>query len=87
MENKGEVRLRNVDIAALTKLEAMASKQGTSRNTLIKKLIETFAFTSEIDAIEEKYATLVQTVLTYVQQNTIELNRLSLLIERGNQHE
>ena len=77
-----ELRLRNVDAAALAKLEQIAEKKGLRRNDYIKRIIENAAYSSELLLLDEKYETLVDTVLQIIQMNTSEINRLASLIER-----
>lgn len=77
-----ELRLRNVDAAALAKLEQIAGKKGLRRNDYIKRIIENAAYSSELLLLDEKYEALVDTVLQIIQMNTSEINRLASLIER-----
>lgn len=77
-----ELRLRNVDAAALAKLEQIAEKKGLRRNDYIKRIIENAAYSSELLLLDEKYESLVDTVLQIIQMNTSEINRLASLIER-----
>ncbi len=77
-----ELRLRNVDAAALAKLEQIAEKKGLRRNDYIKRIIENAAYSSELLLLDEKYEALVDTVLQIIQMNTSEINRLASLIER-----
>lgn len=77
-----ELRLRNVDAAALAKLEQIAEKKGLRRNDYIKRIIENAAYSSELLLLDEKYEALVDTVLQVIQMNTSEINRLASLIER-----
>ena len=73
-----ELRLRNVDAAALAQV---AEKKHLSRNEYIKRLIESAAFSSELQRIEEKYEELLNATLLTIQRNTDELCRLTHLIE------
>lgn len=75
-----ELRLRNVDAAALAKLAQVAEKKHLSRNEYIKRLIESAAFSSELQRIEEKYEELLNATLLTIQRNTDELCRLTHLI-------
>ena len=77
-----ELRLRNVDAAALAKLEQIAEKKELRRNDYIKRIIENAAYSSELLLLDEKYEALVDTVLQIIQMNTSEINRLASLIER-----
>lgn len=77
-----ELRLRNVDAAALAKLEQIAEKKGLRRNDYIKRIVENAAYSSELLLLDEKYEALVDTVLQIIQMNTSEINRLASLIER-----
>lgn len=77
-----ELRLRNVDAAALAKLEQIAEKKGLRRNDYIKRIIENAAYSSELLLLDEKYEALVDAVLQIIQMNTSEINRLASLIER-----
>ena len=77
-----ELRLRNVDAAALAKLEQIAEKKGLRRNDYIKRIIENAAYSSELLLLDEKYEALVDTVLQIIQMNNSEINRLASLIER-----
>lgn len=76
-----EIRLRNVDAAAIAKLDALAQKKGITRNKLIKSLIEQAAVSSEISELEEKYNLLVKQCLSVIAQNSQELAAIRAMKE------
>ena len=78
-----ELRLRNVDPAAVLRLERMAKDRGMQRNELARAILENAAMSPDLMTVNERYSALVKDVLVAIQANTEELERLSDLIERA----
>lgn len=73
-----EIKIRNVDMAAVKKIDQTAKRQGLSRNEYLKRQIEHLALLPELLASEDKYRNLVKEILPVIEKN----NRL---LEQNNQ--
>ena len=78
-----EVRIRNVDAAAVAKIDELAQKRNMSRNAYLKQYIESLAVLDELKELDNRYASLVQTMVEAIEQNTTALIELSELIKSG----
>ena len=76
-----EVRIRNVDAAAIAKIDELAAKRGMSRNAYLKQYIENLAVLEELKELDNRYASLVNIVAEAMEQNTAALNELRRVIE------
>ncbi len=76
-----EVRIRNVDVTALSKISQIAKKKGMSRNTYLKKQIETLSVVHELKEQEDRYISLVNLLTEVIEENTREFTRLRELVE------
>lgn len=76
-----EVRIRNVDAAAIAKIDELAAKRGMSRNAYLKQYIENLAVLEELKELDNRYASLVNIVAEAMEQNTAALNELRRAIE------
>ena len=81
MSIPGEVRIRNVDPAALAKIEQFAKKAGMSRNMYLKRYIETLSVLGDIKELENRYTALVTLTNETMKSNTTVLSRLVELLE------
>lgn len=78
-----EVRIRNVDPAALAKIDSLANKKNMSRNSYLKAYIETLSILGELKELESRYASLVERMGDIVEHNTNEMIELRIIIERS----
>ena len=76
-----EIKIRNIDPAALTKIESLAKKAGMSRNMYLKRYIETLSVLGDIKELENRYTALVTLTNKAMKRNTVTLSRLVELIE------
>lgn len=82
-----EVKIRGVSSKALKQLDEEAAKRDMSRNQLTKSLIESFAITPELQALDEKYAALVRMCLEELKKNTQALHEAARLIKKLSEKE
>lgn len=76
-----EIRIRNVDAGAVARIDQLADKAGKSRNAYLREYIETLSVLNELNELQNKYDSLVNTLLTIVSQNTKEIRLLRQQIE------
>lgn len=69
-QHMGEVKIRNVDDSVIAKLNLLAKKNGLKRETYIRKYLTSLSVIGELIELEDKYASLVKTVLETVDRNT-----------------
>lgn len=77
-----EIKIRNIDAAALHRIDQLADKKGMSRNAYLKSYIETLSVLNELKEQENKYANLVNSVAEVVEHNTEELKKIRYSIEK-----
>lgn len=82
-----EVKIRGVSSKVLKQLDEEAAKREMSRNQLTKSLIESFAITPELQALDEKYAALVRICLEELKKNTKALHEAAQLIKKLSEKE
>lgn len=76
-----EVRIRNVDAAAIARIDQLAAKAGKKRNTYLKEYIETLSILNQLNEQEEKYQSLVNNILNVLTENTKQIRLLRNTIE------
>lgn len=76
------MRIRNVNAAAVARIDQLAKSSNKSRNSYLKQYIETLSVLDELKEQEEKYDTLLSTVTTALLDHSKRLDELTnLLIE------
>lgn len=84
MKNKkfiSEIRIRNVDAAAIARIDQLAAAANKSRNQYLKEYIESLSVLNELKEMEEQYNSLVNNVLTVISHNTEQIRKLRKEIE------
>lgn len=76
-----EVRIRNVDAAAIAKIDELAAKRGMSRNAYLKQYIENLAVLEELKELDNRYASLVISSPRRWNRISAALNELRRVIE------
>ena len=79
-----EIRIRGLSLNVIQLLDAEAAKRKTSRNRLLKSIVESFAIMPEIHSLDEKYSSLIKKVAVVLEKNTEALNRIAESIEEKN---
>lgn len=64
------IKIRNLPAEVVVLLSDSATKAGISREEYCRRLLTTFAIKPEILNLDQKYETLVSTVLTAISKNT-----------------
>lgn len=64
-----ELRIRNVDAAAMEKLNQLAKEKGMSRNAYVKHYLESLSVLGELKEMESKYELLLNVVVDCVERN------------------
>lgn len=82
--NKFELRIRNVDGAAMEKLNQLAKEKGMSRNAFVKEHLERFVALGDVAEVESRYEKLLFQVIECLRENN---DFLSLLKEKTTQEE
>lgn len=88
----GEIRIRNVNAAAVARITQIAKQSGfKSRNAYLKHYIETLAVIPELRNVENRYASLTENVITVLEAQTaiikelkIEINNLEAKLNEQN---
>ena len=65
-----EVKVRDVDPAAVKKVDELAKKQSISRNQFLAALINNFAALEEFKSYQRQYETVINQCLKVIQQNS-----------------
>lgn len=76
--------IREIDPAAIKKIDGLAKQQGISRNTYLANLINNYAALEEFKNFEERYQSILEKSLGVIQQNSICLQEF---IECGKEKE
>jgi len=75
--------VRNIDAAAIAKIDQIAKRKRMSREALLRSQIESFAISAEIVALENRYGKLVEQLTDIVKENTELLKECRQLINTG----
>lgn len=78
-----EVRIRNVDAAAVAKIDQLAAKKGQSRNTYLKSYIEALAVLDILAEQENKFDNALSAFTFVLQEQGRKINEIKSLIEGG----
>jgi hypothetical protein len=76
-----EVRIRNVDAAAIKKIDELAKQKNMSRNTFLKAYIESLSVMGELKEMDIRYTLLVENVAGIIERNTLLMEELRYLID------
>lgn len=71
MNEKGvrryRIDVRNLDEFTINRITEMAEKAGMTREAYVRMHLKNLAVTGEMKALEDKYSTLVKTLLDYIE--------------------
>lgn len=76
-----EVRIRNVDAGAIARIDQLAATANKSRNQYLKEYIENLSVLNELKEMDNHYESLVNNVLTVINNNTEQIRRLRKELE------
>ncbi len=76
-----EVRIRNVDAGAIARIDQLADAANKSRNQYLKEYIENLSVLNELKEMDNHYESLVNNVLTVINNNTEQIRRLRKELE------
>lgn len=76
-----ELRIRNVDAAAVARIDQLAEKAGKSRNAYLKEYIETLSILNQLQEKDDSYTSLVNNILNVISENTKQIRLLRQEIE------
>ena len=71
-----EIRVRNINISCLNRIDQLAKKSNQSRNSYLKNAIENMAVHQNILDMDMKYTELCEKVFLVLQANTKSVNQL-----------
>jgi predicted transcriptional regulator len=77
-----DLTIRNLDDAAGTKLTQLAKKKHMSRESYIRKYLETLSVIDDMKQLDLKYEGLVKEMAGVIENNTQELNEIYLLLDQ-----
>lgn len=63
-----DIKIRDVDAAAIAKIDELAKKKGLSRNEFLKRCISTFAISQEVIDLDQKYHDLIDVLADRLEQ-------------------
>ena len=72
-----ELRIRNVDMSAVARIDELATEKGMSRNKYLKFYIEQLSILTDLKEMESKYSRLVEGIIGAVEINTKELIKVN----------
>lgn len=75
------ISIRKIPPSVAEKLDELASKSNLSREAYLRKYLTSISLMSDIQECEDKYANLVKTLLEVVERNTLEMERIRLILE------
>lgn len=64
---KYQIQVRNLDEFTVTRLTDLAKEAGMNRENYLRTLLKNFALQGEVKEVEEKYVTLIQELMDYIQ--------------------
>lgn len=76
-----EIKIRNVDPAAVKKIDELAKKKKLSRNQYLKNYVETLSVLEELKKQEERYVELTKLLAGLVERNTTVLSKVDRVLE------
>lgn len=75
--------IRNIDEYTYLKISEFAEEAGMKRETYLRQILQNFAISGQVKAMEDKYTSLVNSLTEYIkmqgdiiEQNTILLNKI-----------
>lgn len=74
--------IRNVDPIIVKKIDEMAKKQSISREEFLRKKLEQMSSLAITEEINDKYSEIVTLTVSVIKENTKELNKLNMLLEK-----
>lgn len=78
-----EVRIRNVDAAAIAKIDQLAKASNfKSRNAYLKHYIETLSVLEDLKEQENRYMSLVSNISEILKNQTATIESMKLKLER-----
>ncbi len=79
--------IRDLEPYAVQKIDELAKRSELSRNTYLKRLIESASVIDELRDQEERYARLVEMLSGVISENTIVMEKISQLAGYGRRYE
>lgn len=81
----GYLTIRNVSDTTILKLDEIAKKKGMSRQALIRNTLDTFVLSSDIRAVENRYAELLNQIIPVLKENAKTLDEVKALVQNVEQ--
>ena len=78
-----EIRIRNVDAAAVVKIDRLARERGMSRSEFLRRYLERLSVTPQLQEREDHYAALAQQTVEILQVMQEKIDGLEKEIRRG----
>jgi len=76
-----DIKIRDVDPAAVKKIDELAKKKKQSRNQYLKNYVETLSVLEELKRQEERYVELTKLLAELVEKNTTVLSKVDRAFE------
>lgn len=74
--------IRDVNDAAVARIDQLAKKKKMSRQVYLKKYLETLSVIEDMKELDMKYASLVKEMAETINKNTRELNEVKKVLEK-----
>lgn len=83
----GELRIRNVNAAAVARITQIAKQSGfKSRNAYLKHYIETLAVIPELRNVENRYAALTENMMSILDTQTTLIKEIKINMQELNKN-
>lgn len=83
----GELRIRNVNAAAVARITQIAKQSGfKSRNAYLKHYIETLAVIPELRNVENRYAALTENMMSILDTQTTLITEIKINMQELNKN-
>ena len=79
-----ELRIRNVDVNVVMKLDSMAKKHKMSRSEYLRGVLTNHAYAAEIKELDSRYQELFKIVIDCIEGNTAVLHDILTLVQEKN---
>lgn len=74
--------IRDVNDAAVARIDQLAKKKKMSRQVYLKKYLETLSVIEDMKELDMKYASLVKEMAETINKNTKEFNEVKKVLEK-----
>lgn len=79
------ISIRNIDDAAVARIDQLAKKKGVSRESYIRTYLESLSVIDEMRALDMKYQHLVKEIAEVIQNNSQHLNDVYTVLKKINE--